>query len=194
MKAPLNGQPNSNVERLAYKIAEQPEFDAIHRLNYETFVEEIPQHAPNLDRLLIDRFHAVNTYVVCLANSRLVGMVCGRCERPFSLDQKLANLDRYLPTHRKAVEIRLLSVAPAYRKTAVFNGLMEFLARHFLQRGCDLAVISGTVRELKLYRHLGFEIFGERVGSADASYQPMYLTLDALNHRSPSGRRWGSFS
>jgi GNAT superfamily N-acetyltransferase len=183
---------DSKEERLAYKIAGGPEFDAIHRLNYETFVEEIPQHEPNPERLLIDRFHAENTYVICLANRRLVGMVCGRCERPFSLDQKLSNLGRYLPPHRKAVEIRLLSVVPAYRKSGVFSGLLRFLSRHFLEQGCDLALISGTVRELKLYRHLGFEPFAERVGSAEASYQPMYLTLDALNHRSTSGRRWGS--
>jgi predicted N-acetyltransferase YhbS len=169
------------VEKLAYRIAESSDFEAIHRLNYETFVEEIPQHAPNPERRLVDRFHAENTYVICLADSHLIGMVCGRCERPFSLDQKLADLDRWLPTHRKAVEIRLLSVARAWRKTSVFRGLMTFLSSHFVAQRCDLAVISGTVRELKLYRHLGFECFGERVGPADASYQPMYLTLDAFN-------------
>jgi len=185
-------QPDSGVERLAYKIAEPSEFDAIHRFNYETFVEEIPQHAPNPERRLVDRFHSENTYVICLADNRLVGMVCGRCARPFSLDQKLTNLDHFLPAHRKAVEIRLLAVAHAHRKTAVFSGLMALLSRHFIERGCDLAVISGTVRQLKLYRHLGFEPFGERVGSVDASYQPMYLTLDSFSQRSTSGRGWAS--
>ncbi len=84
-------------------------------------------------------------------------MACGRCERPFSLDLKLPALDQWLPPHRKAVEIRLLSVAQRYRKTSVFFGLLTFLSSHFLELGCDLAVISGTVRQLKLYRHLGFE-------------------------------------
>jgi len=171
------------VEHLAYKIAESSDFDAIHRLNYQTFVEEIPQHAPNPERRLVDRFHAENTYVICLSDNRLIGMVCGRCERPFSLDLKLAGLDCWLPVHRKVVEVRLLAVALAYRKTTVFRGLMAILSRHFMAQGCDLAVISGTVRELKLYRHLGFEPFGERVGSADARYQPMYLTLDAFKQR-----------
>jgi ribosomal protein S18 acetylase RimI-like enzyme len=180
------------MESLAYKMAQPSQFEAIHRLNYETFVEEIPQHAPNPERLLIDRFHAGNTYAICLANDRLVGMVCGRCERPFSLDQKLANLDCHLPAHRKAVEIRLLCVTRGYRKTAVFNRLVALLAKHFMERGCDLAVISATVRELKLYRHLGFEAFGDRVGTADASYQPMYLTLDALRRSSPAARGWTS--
>jgi predicted N-acetyltransferase YhbS len=186
-------QPDSDVERLAYKMAEPSDFEAIHRFNYETFVEEIPQHAPNPERRLVDRFHAENTYVICLADHRLVGMVCGRCTRPFSLDQKLTNLDQYLPAHRKVVEMRLLAVAHAYRKTSVFSGLMALLSRHFIERGCDLAVISGTVRQLKLYRHLGFEPFGERVGSAGAIYQPMYLTLDAFSQRSTSGRKWTAF-
>jgi GNAT superfamily N-acetyltransferase len=180
--------PPRKAKRLTFKIAEQPEFDAIHALNYQTFVAEIPQHAPNPERRLIDRFHSENTYVICLADRGLVGMVCGRCARPFSLDQKLADLDRYLPVHRKAVEIRLLAVVHAYRKTAVFGGLMTFLSRHFIERGCDLAVISGTVRELKLYRHLGFEPFASRVGTTGASYQPMYLTLDAFSHCSTSER------
>src|SRR6185295_9574636 len=99
----------------------------------------------------------------------------GRCERPFSLDRKMDELDRQLPPHRGLVEIRLLAIVPAHRKSAVFAGLVELLARHFIARGCDLAVISGTVRQLALYRHLGFEPFGACVGTADALYQPMYL-------------------
>ena len=168
------------MTQLTYRIAGPPDFDAIHALNYETFVEEIPQHAEKASRRLVDRFHETNTYVVCVADARLVGMVCGRCERPFSLDAKVTDLDRSLPAHSKVVEVRLLAVRREWRKTTVFRDLMTFLARHFIAPGCDLAVISGTVRELKLYRHLGFEPFGERVGSAGAPYQPMSLTLAAF--------------
>jgi predicted N-acetyltransferase YhbS len=168
------------LQQLAYRIADPADFDAIHRLNYETFVNEIPQHAPNPERRLVDRFHAQNTYVICLDAQRLIGMACGRCERPFSLDMKVPQLDRWLPSHRMPVEIRLLAVALEYRKTTVFRGLVEHLSKHFMTLGCDLAVISGTVRQLKLYRHLGFEPFGSRVGTEAASYQPMYLTLEAF--------------
>ena len=171
------------MEQVAFRIATPADFDAIHALNYETFAEEIPQHPPNSERRLIDRFHAENTYVVCMADSRLVGMVCGRCERPFSLDLKLADLDRWLPAHRRAVEVRLLAVRREWRKTAVFFELMTFLSRHFIAQGCDLALISGTVRELKLYRHLGFEPFADLVGTAGAMYQPMFLTLTAFERR-----------
>ena len=89
----MSARPEGAVRRLTYKLAEPSDFDAIHRLNYETFVEEIPQHAPNPERRLVDRFHTGNTYVVCFADERLIGMVCGRCERPFSLDRKVAEMD-----------------------------------------------------------------------------------------------------
>lgn len=163
---------------LSFKIADQPEeFEAIHSLNYRTFVEEIPQHASNSQRRLVDRFHAENTYAICLNQGEVVGMIAGRCQRPFSLDGKLEHLDEHLPPHQKAVEVRLLAVDPAFRKHAVFARLAGVLARYFRGRGCDLALISGTLRQTKLYRHLGFEAFGPLVGTADAPYQPMLMRL-----------------
>jgi aspartate aminotransferase-like enzyme len=163
---------------LRFKVADQTvEFEAIHRLNYRTFVEEIPQHSPNAEKRLVDRFHAENTYVIGLDGEKLVGMVASRCRRPFSLDQKLPDLDRHLPPHRKAVELRLLAVDLRYRKRAFFARLAGVVASHFRSLGCDLAIISGTVRELRLYRHLGFRPFGPLVGDPKARYQPMFLTL-----------------
>lgn len=53
--------------QLIFKVADTPaEFEAIHALNYRTFVEEIPQHAPNAERRLVDKFHAENTYLIAL--------------------------------------------------------------------------------------------------------------------------------
>lgn len=163
---------------LVYKIASTAaEFEAIHALNYRTFVEEIPQHPPNPQRRLVDRFHDENTYAIALAGETLVGMIAGRARRPFSLDGKLADLDAHLPEHRQAVEVRLLAVAPDWRKASVFARLAGVLGREFRDQGCDLALISGTTRELKLYAHLGFQPFGPRVGAGDAVYQPMWLRL-----------------
>jgi aspartate aminotransferase-like enzyme/GNAT superfamily N-acetyltransferase len=164
---------------LRFKVADEPaEFEAIHHLNYQTFVEEIPQHPADDSRRLVDRFHAENTYVICLDGQSLVGMIAGRCNRPFSLDGKLTDLDRYLPPHRRSVEVRLLAVRPQYRRKSVFARLAGVLAAHFRGQGCDLAVASGTIRQLGLYRHLGFRAFGPLTGHAQAQFQPMLLTLD----------------
>ena len=83
---------------LIFKIAsEEWEFEQIHRLNYRTFVEEIPQHQRNAEGRLVDKFHAENIYIVGLDAGRVVAMVALRGRRPFSLDQKMPDLDRHIP-------------------------------------------------------------------------------------------------
>lgn len=164
---------------LKFKIAtEEAEFEAIHRLNYKTFVEEIPQHARNAEQRLVDKFHAENTYAICLNGDQLVGMVTGRRKRPFSLDAKVPNLDSHLPPGHTVLEVRLLSVEKEFRNGFVFSRLVGLLAQYFKDQGCDMALISGTTRQQRLYKHLGFVPFGPVVGSGDAQFQPMYLTLE----------------
>ena len=167
------------IRSLQFKVAtEDWEFEQIHQLNYRTFVEEIPQHQPSGTPRLVDKFHSENTYLICLCDQRVVGMIAARGRRPFSLDQKLPNLDSFLPAGRRICEIRLLSVEKEFRNGQVFRGLTTLMWQYGLDHGYDLAVISGTTRQQKLYRHLGFIPFGPQVGAGDAQFQPMYLTLE----------------
>jgi aspartate aminotransferase-like enzyme len=164
---------------------EEWEFEQIHRLNYKTFVEEIPQHQPNPEGRLVDKFHDRNTYVICIDNGRVVGMVAARGDRPFSLDAKLPNLDSYLPPNRRVCEIRLLSVEKEYRRGSVLRQLLATVAAHFIDLGFDTTVISGTLRQQRLYQHIGFAPFGPVIGTGDALYQPMFLTLERLREAAP---------
>jgi aspartate aminotransferase-like enzyme/predicted N-acetyltransferase YhbS len=169
-----------------FKIAEDPsEFDQIAGLLYRTFVEEIPQHSPNAGRRHVDRFHKQNIYLVAVSGDDIVGTIAVRGVRPFSLDQKLGSVDPYLPQGRRVCELRLLAVEPAFRSSSVFRGLVENVVREGRARGFDLAIISGTTRQTKLYRHLGFEPFGPVVGSADAPFQPMFLTFEKFLSAAP---------
>jgi aspartate aminotransferase-like enzyme/GNAT superfamily N-acetyltransferase len=164
-----------------FKIATTAdEFEQIHRLNYQTFVGEIPQHAPNPEGRLVDKFHAENTYLIGVRDGKVIAMMAVRRRRPFSLDAKLPDLDRWLPPGLKPVEIRLFAVLPAHRNGPVPAQLLRFIARHCLDLGDDLGIISGAVRRLSLYRALGFESFGPRVGTAEAPYQPMMQTLQSF--------------
>src|SRR5580704_3662453 len=141
-----------------FKIAgTEEEFEQIHRLNYQTFAGEIPQHPPSPDGRLIDKFHAENTYMIGVRDGRVIAMLAVRRRRPFSLDAKLPDLDSWLPAGRRPVELRLLAVLPAHRNGPVPAQLLHFGARHCLDRGDDMAVISGAVRRMSLYRALGFE-------------------------------------
>lgn len=168
-----------NVEP-TYKIAkEKSEFDQIYRLNYKTFVEEIPQHPPNPDRILVDRFDHENTYLIGVHQDQLVCMIAVRDKRPFSLDQKLENLDSYLPPGRSVCELRLLSVDKRYRTGQILVGLFELVSRYSLSHRYDLAIMSGILKQQDLYKLLGFVPFGPLVGTGEATFQPMYLMLEA---------------
>lgn len=169
-----------------FKFADQEsEFEQIHRLNYAAFVEEIPQHQPNPERRLVDQFHHENTYAIALEGDEVVAMLALRSNRPFSLDRKLENLDSYLPPHRSLCEIRLLYVKPDHRNGKIMKGLMEMIAQYAMKHGHDMGLISGTTRQQRLYKHLGFAPFGPLVGSGDALFQPMYLTVEAAMRQTP---------
>jgi hypothetical protein len=136
---------------------------------------------------LVDKFDHENDYLICLDGEQLVGMLAVRDKRPFSLDQKLDNLDTYLPPGRSICEIRLLAIEENYRDGRVLYGLMKQLADYSQIHGHDLAVISGTVKQQKLDQHIGFVPFGPLVGSGEAIFQPMYLTLETAL------KKFGSF-
>src|SRR5215469_10141429 len=171
-----------NQEPLVFKVAaEDWEFEQIHRLNYKTFVEEIPQHQVSPSQRLVDKFHPENTYLICLQNKKLIGMLAVRANRPFLLDQKLPNLDSYLPANRTICEIRLLAIEKKFRGTRggqVLQGILALLWQLGVEKSYELAIISGTPRQSKLYQHLGFVPFGPMVGSGDAQFQPMYVTIE----------------
>lgn len=172
------------MRHLTFKLADQAwEMEAIGRLIYETFVEEIPQHPPNPQRTLTDKFHPENVYLIALDGERLAGMLAVRERRPFSLDQKLPDLDTWIPAGRKACELRLLAVRPEYRNGRTTRALLAHVAQLCIARGFDLALISGTTRQQKLYSHLGFVPFGPLVGAPGAWFQPMRLTLERFQSR-----------
>ena len=171
---PVDGGNGSGV---VFKPATEAwEFDEIFQLNYASFVEEVPQHPGNDERALVDRFHAENTYFICRRERELLGMICVRDRRPFSLDQKLGRLEDYLPQAEGArlCEVRLLAVRPDLRRTRVLPGLLTMMARYCQEGGYDYVVMSGRVSQQQLYRRIGFIPFGPVVGGDDAPYQPMY--------------------
>ena len=159
---------------------ESDEFLQIHQLNYRTFVEEIPQHQQNEEKKLVDKFHDKNHYIVAKRGDNVIGMVCYNLERPFSVEGKINNFQSYLPQHSRLAEVRLLSVSPEERKTGVSYRLLQYLCNELILIGTDAAVISGTTRQLRLYTRMGFIPFGPLVGTIEALYQPMYITLNNL--------------
>lgn len=168
----------SDNDTMVFKVASEPwEFEQIHELNYQTFVDEIPQHQRNDNLKLVDKFHKENTYVISVRDEEVLGMIALRDKRPLSLDDKLENLESYLPPFKTILEYRLLAVKKQHRKTAIFTGIMKKAYEMALMGNYDLAVISGTTQQTRLYKHLGFRPFGPMVGKQGAMYQPMYIDI-----------------
>ena len=153
----------SNNDSLVFKVASEPwEFEQIHEINYQTFVHEIPQHQQNESQKLVDKYHEENTYVICLRDREVLGMIALRDKRPLSLDTKLADLESYLPPFKRILEYRLLAVKKQHRNTAIFSGIMKKSFDLAISGDYDVAVISGTTRQARLYQHLGFKPFAHQ--------------------------------
>lgn len=164
---------------IEFRIARQSrELEQLHALHYQAFVEEIPQHGRNNERRHVDRFHDQNVYVVALDGDTVIGSLAIRERRPFSLDEKIPNLDAFLPPNRRFCEIRLLNITKEHRRGPVLPGMISVLADYALAEKLDCVLISATTRQLHLYGHLGFVPFGPLVGTAEAPFQPMYLTME----------------
>jgi hypothetical protein len=172
-------------EQIIVKFAEtEQELSQVHKLNYETFVEEIPQHQENNRKILVDKLHAKNKYIIAVYQEEVLGMVAVNDERPFSLDVKIPEIEKHLPPFNKALEIRLLSVKPTNRGGKVFFLLARKIVEWGYGLNYNLVLISGTTRQIKLYEKIGFTGFYKVIGSGEAMYQPMYLDVNKFieNH------------
>lgn len=171
-----------NTQGIAIKIADEgSEFAQIAKLNYATFVEEIPQHKSNPDRALVDKFHKENIYFIAKVGADIVGMLALRNQRPFSLDSKLPNLNDFVESNESLCEIRLLAIQPSHRHSRVLRGLFRALFAHCVAKDFDRALISGRMENIPLYTKLGFQAFSEPVGNEGARYQPMFMTRETVN-------------
>ena len=164
-----------------FRFAETPtDWERIHRLNYRTFVQEIPQHTDTGTGQLIDKFHEKNRYVICVKEDELVGMI-SLCDRPpFSISSRLPDPGVLEQADVRPVEIRLLAVVPEERKSPVLAGLIWTLYQEATATRWTHFVISGVVEQVEMYTHLGFEALGPAVGSGRATFIPMWLPVAKL--------------
>ena len=156
------------------------EIEQIHRLNYRTFVAEIPQHHDPGDGRLVDKFHAKNTYFIALRKGEVVGMISVHDQPPFSVAERLADPSVLARPDLRPIEVRLLAIAPEQRKSTVLIGLVYQFYEFARANGYTHAYISGLEERLPLYRQFGFEPLGPAVRCGQASFIPMGITIPRL--------------
>jgi aspartate aminotransferase-like enzyme len=164
-----------------FKRAEtRDEFEQIHRLNYQTFVAEIPQHADPGDGQLVDKFHGKNCYYIALADGRVIGMISAHDQPPFSVADRVSDPTILQRPGSRPLEVRLLAVEPARRNSAVVLGLVMSIYEHARTQGYTHLYISAFEDRLPMYQEMGFEPLGPAVRSGQALFVPMVVEIGRL--------------
>jgi aspartate aminotransferase-like enzyme len=167
--------------RYSFKRAETPaDFEQIHRLNYRTFVQEIPQHEDSGNGYLVDKFHSKNTYFLAFRGAQLVGMLSAHDQAPFSVSSRLPDPKVLEKPDLKPLEVRLLAIEPEERNSATIVGLVYSLFCYGRVHGHTHFIISGVTEQAELYKHIGFEAMGPPVGRPGAQFVPMIASLDRV--------------
>lgn len=164
-----------------FKLAETPEeLEQVHRLNYQTFVQEIHQHPDSGSGVLVDKFHRKNSYLIGLREGRLIAMLSYHDQPPFSVVDRMPDPAVLAEQGVRPLEVRLLAIEPGERQSTVVGALMWCLLQNAKANGHTHFVISGVVEQKDFYTHMGFETLGPPVGQGRACYIPMWATLDRV--------------
>ncbi len=179
----LGGEAPLSLGAYVVKRAEtEAELDQVHRLNYETFVREVPQHDDTGLGRLVNKFDHKNAYWIAKLDDEVVGMIATHDRPPFSISDRLAEP---LQASDRPLEVRLLAVRPSHRRGPVFLGLLWAVHEHARRQGYSRLLISGVVERLAIYEKLGFRALGPAVPGGRAAFVPMGLDLE----RPPRGLR-----
>ena len=172
------------VGRYVFKRADaSEEFEQIHRLNYRTFVEEIPQHPDAGTGLLVDKFHEKSVYFIALREDRVVGMVSVHGQPPFSIASRLSDPAILQRPGRRPLEVRLLAVEPTERNGIVVMGMLYMFYQHARARASRSCIFPVSANGCELYQRLGFEAIGPAVGDGAASFVPMCAGVSAMEDK-----------
>jgi aspartate aminotransferase-like enzyme/N-acyl-L-homoserine lactone synthetase len=167
-----------------FKIAETShEIEQVHRLNYRTFVDEIPQHEDTGTGMLVDKFHHKNTYLIVLRASKLVGMMSVHDQPPFSVASRMPDPELLERRGTKPLEVRLLAIEPAERNGTMFFGLVWFFYNYAMAQGYTHLFISAVADKIELYKRINFKPLGPAVQSGKALFVPMMLDVKEMPER-----------
>lgn len=173
------------------RLANEQDWDAIDRLNHDTYALELGQYEPNETGRKTDRLHDTNLYIVAYVGDELAGMLSITLPSiaPFSTLKRLPFVSEEIQRHlAHTAEIRLLAVKPAYRGQGVLNHLMVAAIQTCYQHGIERVLISAIENRVPLYEFMGFQAIGEAVTEGTAVYLPMLITRQSLE-ASPYAKR-----
>ena len=154
--------------------------DAIFRLRHEVYAAELGQHSENPAGKLSDRLDEFNSYIVARSGALLLGFISitppGR--DVYSVDKYFPRGEIPLPFDDELYELRLLTVAGAFRGSSVAAILMVAALQWIELRGGRNIVAIGRIELLDLYMKAGLRPTGKRVQSGAVTFELLTGTVD----------------
>lgn len=167
------------VPRFRLSLATADDRDMAARLRHAVYALEVGQHAARADGRLADALDARNVMLVARDGDRLAGFVTVTPPGgAYSVDKYVERDALPLVFDSGLYEVRLLTVAPAYRRSAAAALLMWAAFRWAAHRGATTLVALGRVgTTVGLYRRVGMEVVGPEVAAGAARYVVMAATV-----------------
>ncbi|MEV0116829.1 histidinol-phosphate transaminase [Streptomyces sp. NPDC050844] len=145
----------------------------IHELRHRVYAQELGQHTPQPDRRLYDSLDGENVYLVAARGPDRIGFVSltppwlGR----YGLDKYLTRDELPLLSEGGVFEVRILTVEPRWRSTAVAPLLMYAALRWISSRGGRTVVAMGRTELLDMYLAVGLRPLGRTVRSGAVTFE-----------------------
>jgi histidinol-phosphate/aromatic aminotransferase/cobyric acid decarboxylase-like protein/GNAT superfamily N-acetyltransferase len=167
---------------LVLALADDADRAAIYRMRHDVYARELGQHPENDAAELRDPLDAFNVYVVARRGRRVVGFVSvtppghGR----YSIDKYVSRDELPFACDAGLYEIRLLTIAPAYRGSPVAYLLMYAAFQYALARGATRVVAVGRREVADLYRKVGLRPLGRQVACGRVVFELMAGTAHEI--------------
>lgn len=145
----------------------------IHELRHRVYAQELGQHAPRPDRRLHDALDGDNVYLVAARGPVRIGFVSvtppwlGR----YGLDKYVTRDELPLLSEGGVFEVRILTVEPRWRSSAVAPLLMYAALRWVSSRGGRTVVAMGRTELLDMYLAVGLRPLGHTVRSGAVTFE-----------------------
>ncbi|SFX76818.1 pyridoxal phosphate-dependent aminotransferase [Streptomyces atratus] len=145
----------------------------IHELRHRVYAQELGQHTPQPDRRLYDALDGDNVYLVAARGPVRIGFVS--LTPPwlghYGLDKYLTRDELPLLSEGGLFEVRILTVEPRWRGTAVAPLLMYAALRWISSRGGRTVVAMGRTELLDMYLAVGLRPVGRTVRSGAVTFE-----------------------
>ena len=167
---------------LTIALATACDMNDIFRMRHEVYARELGQHPENVDGRLTDPLDEFNSYIVAKSNGLIAGFISitPPGNGSYSVDKYFRRDDVPAQFDEGLYELRLLTVARAFRGSLTAAVLMYAALRWIESRGGRNIVAIGRAELLGLYVKAGLRPAGRQVTSGAVRFELLTGTIDTV--------------